>query len=132
MLYPEIREISPLYKTMYIKARTGEEGKLYGSELQELSSDTKLKCDVFPPPPSPHPQVHVHRRGSDSLLKIIPARILPKEYGEEAGSLLDHWGKDRNVLCVLSTQSDRLWSIIFGLNFTFLSLLPISFPFSST
>jgi hypothetical protein len=44
------------------------------------------------------PQVHVHRRGSDNLLKIISPRILPKEYGGEAGSLLDHWGKQINVL----------------------------------
>jgi len=48
------------------------------------------------------PQVHVHRRGSNNLLKIIPARILPKEYGGEAGSLIDHWGKDHNVLSVPS------------------------------
>jgi hypothetical protein len=40
----------------------------------------------------------VHRRGSDNLLKIISPRILPKEYGGEAGSLLDHWGKYLNVL----------------------------------
>jgi hypothetical protein len=51
------------------------------------------------------PQVHVHRRGSDNLLKIIPARILPKEYGGEAGSLLDHWGKDLDVLSVPSPHS---------------------------
>jgi hypothetical protein len=77
-------------------------------------------------------QVHVHRRGSDSLLKIIPARILPKEYGGEAGSLLDHWGKELNVLSVPSSLSDRLSSIAFRLNFTFLSPLSISFLFSST
>ena len=52
------------------------------------------------------PQVHVHRRGSGNLLKIIPARILPKEYGGEAGSLLDHWGKDLNMLSVPSAQSE--------------------------
>jgi hypothetical protein len=54
------------------------------------------------------PQVHVHRRGSDNLLKIIPARVLPKEYGGEAGPLIDHWGKDLNVLslpeCVHKTK----------------------------
>jgi hypothetical protein len=44
------------------------------------------------------PQVHVHRKGSDKLLKIIPARILPKEYGGEAGSLVELWGKDLNTL----------------------------------
>jgi hypothetical protein len=49
--------------------------------------------------------VHVHRRGSDNLLKVIPARILPKEYGGEAGSLMDHWGKELNVLTVSSAQS---------------------------
>jgi len=54
------------------------------------------------------PQVHVHRRGSDSLLKIIPAKILPKEYGGEAGPMLDHWGKDLNVLSLPSTQSLNL------------------------
>jgi hypothetical protein len=52
-------------------------------------------------------QVHVHRRDSNNLLKIIPARILPKEYGGEAGSLIDHWGKDLNVLSVPSVHSDR-------------------------
>jgi hypothetical protein len=59
-----------------------------------------LKCGFFPPS-----QVHVHRRGSDNLLNIIPARILPKEYGGEAGSLHDLWGKDLNVLSDPSTHS---------------------------
>jgi hypothetical protein len=47
----------------------------------------------------------VHRRGSENLLKIIPARILPREYGGEAGSLLDLWGKDLNVLANPSSPS---------------------------
>jgi len=59
------------------------------------------------------PQVHVHR-SSDKLLNLIPARILPKEYGGEAGPLLDLWGKDLNVLSAPSPHSDRLWSITFG------------------
>jgi hypothetical protein len=50
-------------------------------------------------------QVHVHRKGSNNLLKTIPPRILPKEYGGDAGSLLDHWGKKVNVLSVPSQQS---------------------------
>jgi len=73
------------------------------------------------------PQVHVHRKGSDNLLKIIPARILPTEYGGEAGPLLDHWGKDRNVLSLPSPHSHRLWSIIFRSKFA--SLLLLSIPF---
>jgi len=50
----------------------------------------------------------VHRRGSDNLLKIIPARILPKEYGGEAGPLLDLWGKDLNVLSAPAPHSLNL------------------------
>ena len=46
--------------------------------------------------------MHVHRKGSDNLLKTIPPRILPKEYGGDAGSLVDHWGKELNVLPVAS------------------------------
>ena len=111
-----------------LKPQQERRAKLYGSKLQELSHDTKLKCDVFLPPL----QVHVHRRGNDNLLKIIPAKILPKEYGGQAASLLDHWGKDLNVLSVPSPHSDRPCSFIFRLYFTFLSPLSNPFPFSST
>jgi hypothetical protein len=54
-------------------------------------------------------QVHVHRKGSNNLLKIIPARILPDEYGGEAGPLLDHWGKDVNILSLPSPHPDRAY-----------------------
>ena len=113
---------------MNIKDRKAEKNKTLdctAQSFQEISAYTKLKCDVFPPP-----QVYVHRKVSDNLLNVIPARILPNEYGGEAGPLLDHWGKDLSVLSVPSPQSDRLWIIIFYLNFTYLSLLSIAFPFS--
>ena len=64
------------------------------------------------------PQVHVHRKGSGNLLNVIPARILPNEYGGEAGPLLDHWGKDLSVLSVPSPQSDRVYKTELVLSYT--------------
>jgi hypothetical protein len=50
-----------------------------------------LQPEIFPS------QLVIHRdghlKGYDSLHEYISPKILPKEYGGEAGSILDMWGE---------------------------------------
>jgi hypothetical protein len=39
------------------------------------------------------PQIHVHMKGCDTLQKRVSQRILPTEYGGDAGPLRDLWSK---------------------------------------
>lgn len=38
-------------------------------------------------------QIYIHRKGSNSLHQYLPIKILPLEYGGEAGRMSDLWGK---------------------------------------
>ncbi|XP_069698964.1 alpha-tocopherol transfer protein-like [Periplaneta americana] len=49
-------------------------------------------------------RIHIHRKGSESLLQHIPTKILPKEYGGGAGSMLDLWS-----MWVKKLESNREW-----------------------
>jgi len=38
-------------------------------------------------------QIHVHGSDYTSLYEHVPKKFLPTEYGGEAGSTAEHWGK---------------------------------------
>jgi hypothetical protein len=43
--------------------------------------------------------MYVHTKGMDSLHEKIDRKILPEEYGGQAGSISDLWSKSR-LVCV--------------------------------
>jgi len=42
-------------------------------------------------------QIQVHGSDWTSLYEQVPKKILPIEYGGEAGSVAEHWGKIRTI-----------------------------------
>jgi hypothetical protein len=51
--------------------------------------------------------MHVHRKGMDTLHEKIDKKILPEEYGGQAGSINDLWSKSRPVLQNIQAAYNR-------------------------
>ncbi|XP_021919716.1 uncharacterized protein LOC110829859 [Zootermopsis nevadensis] len=83
----------PVLKKIEVSAMRGFKGRLKGLHLINAPPVVDSAVNAFKSilKPQMAERVHVHRKGSDKLLDYVSPKILPEEYGGEAGSLHDLW-----------------------------------------